>query len=209
WAGAIASMGGMDEAEAGRLLQQLGKKELVKSRPTSTIDGQLEYSFWHSLVRDVCYGQIPRSARAPKHLAAASWSERIAGDRVGEYAELLAYHHGMALELYRVHGSSEQVAQLARSTAHFLQVAGDRAMSLDNARASAHYARALELLPEDSPERGRLLVGAAEAAGAAGRLDEAERRYEEAELLFRAAGDDLALGETLARRARNMHRVGD
>ena len=50
---------------------------------------------------------------------------------------------------------------------------------------------------------------AAEAAGAAGRLDEAEQQYEEAEGLFRASGDDLALGETLARRARNMHRVGD
>ena len=176
---------------------------------TSTIDGQHEYAFWHSLVRDVCYGQIPRSARAPKHLAVASWSERMAGDRVGDYAELLAYHHGMALELYRVHGSAQQVSQLSESTARFLLMAGDRAMSLDNARASEHYARALALLPEGSPDRGRLLVASAEAAGAAGRLDEAERQYEEAEGLFRASGDDLALGETLARRARNMHRVGD
>ncbi len=209
WAGAVAAMAGMDEADADRRLQQLGKKELVRARPTSTIDGQREYAFWHSLVRDVCYGQIPRSARAPKHLAVASWSERIAGDRVGDYAELLAYHHGMALEMYRVHGSAQQVSQLAQSTARFLLIAGDRAMSLDIARASAHYAKALEMLPEDSPDRGRLLVGAAEAASAAGRLDEAERRYEEAERLFGAAGDDLALGETLARRARNMHRVGD
>jgi class 3 adenylate cyclase/tetratricopeptide (TPR) repeat protein len=209
WVGTVAAMAGVDEAEADRRLQQLGRKELVRPRPASTIDGQHEYAFWHSLVRDVCYGQIPRSARAPKHLAVASWSERIAGDRAGDYAELLAYHHGMALELYRVHGSPQQVAQLAQSTARFLMIAGDRAMSLDNARASAHYARALQLLPEDSPDRGRLLVGAAEAAGAAGRLEEAERDYEEAEQLFRAAGDDLALGETLARRARNMHRVGD
>ena len=209
WAGAVAAMGGMDEAEAADRLQQLGRKELVRARPTSTIDGQREYAFWHSLVRDVCYGQIPRSARAPKHLAVASWSERIAGERVGDYSELLAYHHGMALELYRAQGSPEQVSQLAQSTARFLLIAGDRAMSLDIARASAHYDRALELLPEGSADRGRVLVASAEAAGAAGRLDDAEREYEEAEGLFRASGDDLALGETLARRARNMHRVGD
>jgi class 3 adenylate cyclase/tetratricopeptide (TPR) repeat protein len=209
WAGALAAMAGMDEGEVEERLQQLGRQELVRARPNSTIDGQHEYGFWHSLVRDVCYGQIPRSARAPKHLAAASWSERMAGDRVSDYAELLAYHHGMALELYRVHGSAQQVSQLSESTARFLLMAGDRAMSLDNVRASEHYARALALLPEGSPDRGRLLVASAEAAGAAGRLDEAEREYEEAEGLFRAAGDDLALGETLARRARNMHRVGD
>src|SRR5262249_6926253 len=155
----LAAMAGMDEKEVDQLLQQLIRKELVRARPASTIDGQHEYAFWHSLVRDVCYGQIPRSARAPKHLAAASWSERIAGDRASDYSELLAYHHGMALDLYRVHGSPQQVEQLSQSTAHFLMIAGDRAMSLDNVRASAHYARALELLPEDSPDRGRLLVG--------------------------------------------------
>jgi class 3 adenylate cyclase/tetratricopeptide (TPR) repeat protein len=209
WAGAVAAMAGLDEEDVDRVLHDIGRKELVRAHPTSTIDGQHEYAFWHSLVRDVCYGQIPRSARAPKHLAVASWSERMAGDRVGDYAELLAYHHGMALELYRVHGSAQQVSQLSESTARFLLMAGDRAMSLDNARASEHYARALALLPEGSPDRGRLLVASAEAAGAAGRLDEAERQYEEAEGLFRASGDDLALGETLARRARNMHRVGD
>jgi class 3 adenylate cyclase/tetratricopeptide (TPR) repeat protein len=209
WAGAVAAMAGLDEADVDRRLHEMAKKELVRARPTSTIDGQHEYAFWHALVRDVCYGQIPRSTRGSKHLAVASWSERMAGDRIGDYAELLAYHHGEALELFRVHGSARQVSDLERSTARFLLIAGDRAMNLDISRASADYRRALELAPAGGDQRARLLVAAAEAASAAGRLDEAERQYEEAEQLFRDADDELALGETLARRARNMHRVGD
>ena len=35
------------------------------------MEGEHEYGFWHVLVRDVCYGQIPRAARAARHLAAA------------------------------------------------------------------------------------------------------------------------------------------
>ena len=39
-------------------------------------------SFWHALIRDVAYGQIPRSARAAKHEAAADWLEEMAGERL-------------------------------------------------------------------------------------------------------------------------------
>src|SRR2546423_14802590 len=121
-------MAGLDEEEVDRRLHEVGKKELVRARPTSTIDGQHEYAFWHALVRDVCYGQIPRSARAPKHLAVASWSERIAGDRDGDYAELLAYHHGEARELFRAHGTPRQGADLALGTPRVLAIARDRAL---------------------------------------------------------------------------------
>ena len=61
------------------------------------MQGEDEYSFWHVLVRDVAYGQLPRAARAAKHRAAAEWIERIAGERVGDHAELLVHHYERAL----------------------------------------------------------------------------------------------------------------
>ena len=31
------------------------------------LEHQAEYAFYHALVRDVCYGQIPRAQRAERH----------------------------------------------------------------------------------------------------------------------------------------------
>src|SRR5262249_13971412 len=50
WAGTVAAMGGLDEEDVNHRLHEMAKKELVRARPTSTIDGQHEYGFWHALV---------------------------------------------------------------------------------------------------------------------------------------------------------------
>ena len=60
------------------------------------MEGQQEYSFWHALVRDVAYGQIPRSLRAQKHHRVADWLEGVAGERVADHAEVLAHHYESA-----------------------------------------------------------------------------------------------------------------
>ena len=60
---------------------------------TSSMEGEAEYGFWHLLVRDVCYAQIPRAARAARHRAAAAWIERKAGERVEDLADVLAHHY--------------------------------------------------------------------------------------------------------------------
>src|SRR5439155_368252 len=72
-----------------------------------------EYSFWHLLVRDVAYSQIPRAERARRHRSAAAWIERKAGERVEDLAELLAHHYLQALELAGAAGDTEQAEDLA------------------------------------------------------------------------------------------------
>src|SRR5205807_8438214 len=62
WAGALAEMGGRDLREVEQALHQLARKELVRSARTSSMQGEAEYGFWHLLVRDVCYTQIPRAS---------------------------------------------------------------------------------------------------------------------------------------------------
>src|SRR4051794_29744941 len=75
WAGALAAMGGADEREIELALHELSRRELVRPARRSTMEGEQEYAFWHVLVRDVAYEQIPRAARIRKHRAAAAWIE--------------------------------------------------------------------------------------------------------------------------------------
>src|SRR3954452_23358877 len=75
WSGILASMGGRDERAVREGLHDLARKELVRPARRSSVEGQAEHSFWHLLIRDVAYSQIPRAQRAQKHVAAARWIE--------------------------------------------------------------------------------------------------------------------------------------
>jgi predicted ATPase len=79
WAGALAAIGDRDLREVEQALHELVRKELVRPARTSSMEGEQEYGFWHLLVRDVCYAQIPRAARAARHRSAAAWIEEKAG----------------------------------------------------------------------------------------------------------------------------------
>ena len=94
------TMGGRDRTSVRERLHELARKELLRPARRPSIEGESEYAFWHLLIRDVAYGQIPRAARADEALAAAaSGSNGSAGERVADSAELLAYHYEQALEL--------------------------------------------------------------------------------------------------------------
>jgi predicted ATPase len=125
WSGALATMGGVDEAAVRADLHELQRKELIRAARVSSVEQQTEYAFWHALVRDVAYGQIPRAARARRHRAAAAWLQAMAGDRVADQAELLAHHHPHALALTRAsRGPTAEVAELETAARRFLALAG-------------------------------------------------------------------------------------
>ena len=189
WAGALAEMGGRDPRDVEHGLHELARKELVGPARTSSMEGEAEYGFWHLLVRDVAYGQIPRAARATRHRGAAVWLERKAGDRVEDLADVLAYHYTQALELAQQAGDSEQAAELAVPARRFLALAGERALGLDTAQAEAKLAQALELTPSGDPQRPGLLVRWAEATSQAGRLRQAADTLEQARTSLRTNGD--------------------
>jgi tetratricopeptide (TPR) repeat protein len=139
------------------------------------VSGEAEYAFRHVLVREVGYGQIPRSARAAKHVAAADWVESLG--RLDDHAELLAHHYATALELAAASG--QQLDGVHERASVALRNAGDRAALLHSHQAAADfYAAALELWPADGADRARLAyaLGRAEYFGGeanAGRLHEA------------------------------------
>ena len=155
WAGALAGMVGSDPVSVERGLRSLARKEFVRRERRVSIEGESEYVFNHILVRDVAYGQIPRSERAEKHRRTADWMESLG--RAEDQAELLAHHYTSALELLQASGvDAGDLPARARAT---LRAAGARALSLyayASAARSFEAAEALSAGPD--PERPRALL---------------------------------------------------
>jgi class 3 adenylate cyclase/tetratricopeptide (TPR) repeat protein len=209
WAGALAEMGDRELGEIEQALHELSRKELVRRSSTSSMRDEAEYGFWHLLVRDVCYGQIPRAARAARHRAAAAWLERKAGERVEDLADVLASHYLTALELTRAAGQAEQAEELEASTIRYLALAGERALALDVERAEASLAKALALAPTGHPERPSLLERWAEGALQQNRLQETRAALEEALDLYRGQDASVAAGRVLTALSNVLDRLGD
>ncbi|HEY3069550.1 MAG TPA: adenylate/guanylate cyclase domain-containing protein [Gaiellaceae bacterium] len=209
WAGAIAEMGGRTLDDVELALHELARKELVRPGRTSSMEGESEYSFWHLLVRDVAYAQIPRAGRARRHRAAAAWIERKAGERVEDLAEVLAHHYLQALELAEAAGDAEQAEELAPPARRFLALAGERALGLDTTQAEARLARALELAPAEDPERAELLIRWADALFQAGRLNESAEALEQALEALRPRRETEATAQALQLRSRVAQRRGE
>ena len=203
WLGALAQLdGGVEQSRVEELLQGLQRKQFVQRERRSSMEGDAQYAFAHTLVRDVAYSQIPRAERAEKHRRAAGWIESLG--RPDDHAEVRAHHYVSALEA--LPAASEE-AELRRSARLALRDAGDRAMSLSAFRAAVHdYDRALELWPEDDPQRPRLLLAAATARFEIGTWDEGEFAAARDALL---AVDDLAgAADAEIQRAQTFWNVG-
>jgi class 3 adenylate cyclase/tetratricopeptide (TPR) repeat protein len=222
WPGAVAAMdgtgtgtgpGGAGDDDGGAVqagLAELERKQLVQRAQTSSVQHQDEYVFWHALVRDVAYAQIPRVGRARRHQAVAEWVEAVAGERVGDLAEVVAHHYGQALAYARAAREPQaRIDQLVEPTRRFLILAGDRTINLDLDRARAYYRQAVELGQPRDPARPHLLVRTGRVAFQSGDYPEAVAVYEEAIADMRRTGDLQGLGATLGRLATVLWNQGD
>lgn len=208
WAGALTAMRERDRLEVERALHELARKELVRPSRASSMAEEAEYSFWHALVRDVCYGQIPRASRAERHELAAAWLERKAGERAEDLADVLAHHYLSALELTRA-ASLPDDPQLNAQAVRYLGLAGQRALGLDAERAERNLAQALDLTAENHPERPGLLERWARAAQSLNRPGEARDALDQALTTYRQRGDTLAAGRTLSELHFVLRDLGD
>jgi class 3 adenylate cyclase/tetratricopeptide (TPR) repeat protein len=202
WLGALASVSGIAERPAEVGLHALARKGFVRRDRETTIAGDTEYAFLHVLVRDVAYGQLPRVPRSEKHRLAAHWLEALG--RPEDHAEMVAYHYREALTLGRAAGLD--TTPFEDSARRALGEAGDRALALNAYEAALRfYEEALELTPEDGPERARLLLGRAKAYFLG--VDEARTDlFGDARDAFLAVGDreaaaDAQVSETIALRS--------
>jgi class 3 adenylate cyclase/tetratricopeptide (TPR) repeat protein len=197
WAGAVSAMDDRDPYEVERALHELARNELVRPSRQSSMEGETEYGFWHVLVRDVAYQQIPRARRAAKHLAAVDWLEAKVGDRIEDIAEVLAYHTGEALALAQATGDMSLEADVSARAARYALLAGERAVGLDTSRALDLLDRAKALTPEQDSDFPLVLLRWAEAARHSGRLRDAADALDQAVARFDALGDVPHAGEAL------------
>ena len=205
WAGAVAQMGDRDVGEVTVAMRELSLKELVRSR-RSSMEAEVEYVFSHVLTRDVAYAHLPRPVRAAKHLAAATWLEAKAGERVDEIAEVLAHHYATALELSIAVGSPE-TEDLRNKAVECLSLAGERTLDLDAVTARSLLRRAMDLAPSVGSGRARIFRLLADAEHLNGSTAEAGVLYEQAAAFYDLAGDATAAGEATRRLANSLQVV--
>ena len=206
WSGAVAAVGERERDAVRRDLNELVHREFVRPIRVAAIDGEEEFSFWHALVRDVAYQQIPRSPRAEKHLAAARWVEQTAAERVADHAEILVHHYAEALRLARAAGMERP--DIAGVLVRFLLLAGERASHLDTAVAETYYRRAVALAGADE----HALASARAALGwilvQRGEPAEAVELHEQAIEAFRTS-DERAAAKTLNQLATLLWGLGN
>ncbi|GAA3591529.1 ATP-binding protein [Kribbella ginsengisoli] len=197
WAEAVAALVDREPADVVQELQELARKELVRPIRQSSLEGQREYSFWHSLTRDVAYSQVPRAARSARHVAAADWLESQCSAGQGDTTSVIAHHLGTALQLADAVGDLELVEQLAPRARGYLRRAAEQAMNLDATEAMELLDQALGLTPEGDPDRPEVLARWGWAAFLTGRLDDALAAYRSAVAGFDAVGDLVGVARAL------------
>jgi class 3 adenylate cyclase/tetratricopeptide (TPR) repeat protein len=201
WVGALAAVTDRAAPEVEDGLQRLERKEFVRRERRSSVAGETAFVFRHVLVRDVAYGQIPRSRRAELHRRAAEWLESLAGDRAEDIADLVAHHYLSALQFARAVGRG--LGDLPERAREALADAGDRALALSAyGPAVRFYREALASWPEDDAERPPLLLRYGQALFRAEQtgadvLAEAARELLEAGELELAAEAEVLLGDLL------------
>jgi tetratricopeptide (TPR) repeat protein len=179
WDSVVGELAGEAEggAEVEPLLGALRERELVFQREQSAFADAREYTFKHSVLRDVTYETVLLRLRRGYHARVAAWLEAHAGERLGEYLGVIAGHYELAGERVRA--------------AEYLRRSGEEAYKVASYRdVRDAFQRALQLLPgEQGRERCALLVLLGRALVRLGELSAASSGLEEGLALARAEGE--------------------
>ncbi len=148
-------------------LEMLADKDFVRPAAAS-FAGDAAFRFKHILVRDTTYQATTKSLRALLHEQFAGWLERVAGERVAEYEEIIGYHLEQSYRFRTELGPlDDEIRTLGDRAANRLAAAGQRAHARGDARAASRlFATAVELasLPFQKTRYGLLHGTAAREA---------------------------------------------
>jgi predicted ATPase/class 3 adenylate cyclase len=142
----------------------------------STFAEEQAFAFRHVLIRDAAYAAMLKRTRGELHERFADWMERVTGERVNEYEEIVGYH----LEQAYLHSEAlgrrdDRIKEIGRRAADYLSSGGKRALSRGGMSGAAKLLeRAVALLPGDDEERASLLPDLAHALTGIGEFAKAE-----------------------------------
>ncbi len=176
WSGALEALQ-VANGELQRVIESLEERDFIRSQPSSSITGQREFAFKHSLIRDVAYSRMPKSERAVLHERAGNWVGGLGKD---EYAEIIAYHLEEACKL---------ASELSRSGHKPPVLAAVRALTRAAEKSEGHegfreagryYDRAVGLLGSGYPETSiQLRFDRARMSTLLGRIEPAHAEFSE------------------------------
>ncbi len=148
----------------GSHLLALVRKELIRP-DRATFERDDAFRFRNLLIRDAAYEAMPKETRAELHERFAGWLERAAGDRAGEFEEIVGYHLEQAYRYRAELGPVDAVFQeLARRAAEKLIASGRNALARSDLPAAVGLLmRGVELLPAEDAGRLGVLPELAEA----------------------------------------------
>jgi serine/threonine protein kinase/tetratricopeptide (TPR) repeat protein len=203
WEGAVERL--QPDRAAAEALAQLRHRQIIRPREPATFPGDREYVFAESALYEVAYETLSLKVRRPLHLVVAGWLEERVSGAAGD--ALLALHY-------------ERGGDLRRAGAAYVRAAAHASTLGANAEALRNllYARALYDEQEEGQNGGRggvtpwrdavrLRIDLGDVLRRLGRLDEAERSYEDARAKIVRAGDGGAPVQALRFDARIDHRM--
>ncbi len=209
----VCAVTGRDAAELEPILRTLVRKEVLDQDvdPRSPERGQ--YRFVQSVIHEVAYSTLSKSARRTRHLACAHWYESLDED---ELAGVVAEHY---LEAYGSDPGATDAEEIADHARIWLVRAGDRAASLGSPDQAYRYAVQALPLATNPADRADLHARAARGADAAGDTDALWAHLVAACADYQGLGDAVSearllagvgrLSHTPERRAELVVRLGD
>ncbi|MDT4918065.1 MAG: hypothetical protein QOH89_2765 [Pseudonocardiales bacterium] len=154
WLGSVVTMGAVPSAEVEVALRRLEQREFIRRERRTSVEGEIEYTFRHALVRDAAYNQLPRAERSDRHRRVADWITSLG--RADDHAELVAHHYLEALGYLKA--ARREISSIAPAARAALWIAGERALRLSAYPQAARYlSAATELTAPGDPDRGELM----------------------------------------------------
>ena len=201
--GAVAQLSTEDlrESVLGHL-QTLVRKELIRPDRTD-LPGEDAFRFRHLLIRDAAYEAMPKELRAELHARFADWLEQIGAEHLAERDEIIGYHLEQAYR-YRTELApvDDEARELALRAGERLAAAARKAVRRSDVTATIGLTeRALALLPDRHPLRGRLLSELGYSYRELGDLEAAQDSFEKGLVAARETGDRAAAALIEARMA--------
>jgi len=175
-----ATTNAVSENDVPQMLVRLRDREMVYRRETSVFEETREFTFKHSLLRDVTYESVLKRVRRIYHNLVADWLIAHSGERLGEYVGIIADH----LEL---------AGQMQQAIDYLLQ-AGDQARALyAHPEAITHYQKVLNLLKEtgDQERAARTLMKLGLTYHTAFDYQSSRQAYEQGFALWQRAGESI------------------
>lgn len=166
WDAAVSEVSAEERQKVRATLDSISGREMIFWQEHSAFAGTQEYAFKHTLLHEVTYETVLLKLRRDYHARTARWLETHAGERISEYAGLIAGH------LER--------ANLTEPAIHYLRLAGERALGAYAYREAADYfKRALSHIPDENIERTPLLVQLGETTWYLGEYEQAQTCLQE------------------------------